>query len=52
MFIDFDKDNKSIYINYYLDNYKLGIKITMKLNDELKIDELDLSKYTYLIHYE
>jgi len=30
LFIDFDKDNQNFYINYYLEGYKLVLKIPMK----------------------
>ncbi len=50
LFIDFDKNNQNFYINYYLEGYKLVLKIPMKDCERIRIDEFDLSKYTYLIH--
>ena len=47
LFIDFDKN---FYTYYYLEDYKLVLIIPMNDCKRIKIDEFDLSKYTYLIH--
>lgn len=51
-FIDFDKSVGIIYANYYMDDSKLVLKVPINQNDKVKIDEFDLTKYNYLVHYD
>ncbi len=52
-FIDFEKNSEIIYVNYYLDEYKLVIKVPIiDDNEHIKIDKFNLSNYTYLAHCE
>jgi hypothetical protein len=56
MFIDFDKSKEEFNINYYLEDYKIVLKIPISNYEEsdsnIKIEEFNLTKYTYLIHYK
>lgn len=56
MFIDFDKNKEEFNINYYLEDYKIVLKIPISNYEEsdsnIKIEEFNLTKYTYLIHYK
>jgi len=56
MFIEFDKKNHIFYINYYLEDCKVVLKIAIDNDEEsdsnLKIEKFDLKKYVYLIHYD
>jgi len=52
LFIDFVKNSSRFSKNYYLEESKLILKIPMTIDKRNKIDEFNLSKYTYLIHYE
>jgi len=51
-FIDFDRNNKVFYNSYYLDEYKIVLKIPIVLDRiqdvEIKIDNFDIAKYMYL----
>jgi len=51
-FMDFDRNNKIFYINYYLDEYKIVLKSPIVLDeiqdDYIKIDNFDIAKYIYL----
>ncbi|KKL66314.1 hypothetical protein LCGC14_2146210 [marine sediment metagenome] len=54
-FLDFYKNDKTFYINYYLDEYKVVLKESL-LKEDLQscdyiIDRFDLEKYTYLTHF-
>ncbi len=55
-FIDWDKFENVFYNNFYLDNYKIVIKIPLlpkeELKDEIKIKKFNLEKYTFLISYD
>ena len=51
-FIDFDKSVGTIYANYYMDDSKIVLKVSIDQNDKVKIDEFDLTKYNYLVHYD
>lgn len=51
-FIDFDKSVGIIYTNYYMDDSKIVLKVPINRNDKVKIDEFDLTKYNYLVHYD
>jgi hypothetical protein len=55
MFLDFDKREETFYNNLYLEDYKLVVKIPIEPNEniekEVKIEEFDLAKYTYLLGY-
>ncbi|MBD3342307.1 MAG: hypothetical protein GF353_24620 [Candidatus Lokiarchaeota archaeon] len=60
-FIDFDKYKKVFYDNFYLDDYKIVVKIplakkkerkqTTKKQDSVKVEKFNLTKYTYLTAY-
>jgi len=56
MYIDFNKLEKKIYINYYLEEIKLSIKIPINnsniKNIELKIEKFDFTNYIYLTTFE
>ena len=57
-FIDFDKYEKIIYNNLYLDDFKIVIKmpcvgVKKKLDQNIiKIEKFDLGKYDYLLSYD
>jgi len=55
-FIDWDKFENVFYNNFYLQNYKIVIKIPLvprKSNKEdIKIKKFDLEKYTFLVSYD
>lgn len=57
-FIDFDKYEKIIYNNLYLDEFKIVIKMpcvsAKKKVDQniIKIEKFDLGKYDYLLSYD
>ncbi len=54
-FLDFDKNDKIFYVNYYLDEYKVVLKESLLKKDlqscDYIIDRFDLEKYTYLTHF-
>ncbi|TXT57147.1 MAG: hypothetical protein BAJALOKI2v1_530011 [Promethearchaeota archaeon] len=55
-FIDFDKNEKVFFDNFYLDDEKLVIKIPLSAVEEnpkedLKIEHFNLAKYVYLTAY-
>jgi len=56
LFLDFDKTEKIFYSNLYIDGYKLVVKTPIakdeKQNNNIKIEEFDLTKYTYLVAHE
>ena len=57
MFLDYDKDNHRFYNNYYEKDYKIVLKIPIFKDEEdiaidPKLEKFDLTKYTYLIHYD
>jgi hypothetical protein len=55
-FIDWDKFENKFHNNFYLENYKIVIKIPLlpekKEEKKLKIKKFDLEKYTFLISYD
>ncbi|MHA1291066.1 MAG: hypothetical protein ACTSQJ_00190 [Promethearchaeota archaeon] len=57
-FLDFDKDQKVFYNNFYLEDFKIVIKMPLvqKKNKDyrkdVKIEKFDLTKYTYLCAYD
>jgi len=55
-FIDWDKFENVFYNNFYLDNYKIVIKMPLlpkeELKNEIKIKKFNLEKYTFLISYD
>ena len=57
-FIDFDKYDKKFYDNLYLDDFKIVIKMPIiieknrEFQDDIKIEEFNLIKYTYLLAYD
>ncbi len=55
-FIDWDKFESVFYNNFYLDNYKIVIKMPLvprkEPKDEIKIKKFNLEKYTFLISYD
>ena len=56
MYMDFNKLEKEIYINYYLEDIKLSIKIPInksyKKDTELKIEKFKFTNYIYLTAFE
>ena len=59
-FIDFDKSKKLFFDNLYLIDEKFVIKIPIvekekiceEINNKIKIEKFELTKYIYLITYE
>ncbi|MFX1258596.1 MAG: hypothetical protein ACFFAN_12095 [Promethearchaeota archaeon] len=55
-FIDFDKQEKIFYCNYYLSDYKIVLKTPLVNNggekDNIDIDKFNLTKFIYLIHFD
>lgn len=55
MYIDFDRTEGKIYINYSVEEFKLVLKESListdRTNSDSKIDRFNLAKYTYLIHF-
>lgn len=53
-FLDFDRNGKIFYVNYYLDEYKVVLKESLFKENlqscDYLIDRFDLEKYTYLTH--
>ncbi|HEC37738.1 hypothetical protein LCGC14_0576460 [marine sediment metagenome] len=54
-FLDFDKNDKTFYVNYYLDEFKVVLKESLSKEDLFScdsiIDRFDLEKYIYLTHF-
>jgi len=50
-FIDFDKSEGIVYTNYCMDDSKIVLKVPIGQNDKVKIDEFNITKYNYLVHY-
>jgi len=55
-FIDWDKFENVFYNNFYLENYKIVIKMPLvprkEPKDKIKIKKFNLEKYTFLISYD
>ena len=55
-FIDWDKFENIFYNNFYIDKYKIVIKVPLvpkkEQKDEIKIKKFNLEKYTFLISYD
>lgn len=55
MFLDFDKNIKEFYINYYFEEYKIVMKepIIRDKNQEFisKFDKFNITKYIFLINF-
>ncbi|MFX1328340.1 MAG: hypothetical protein ACFE91_09360 [Promethearchaeota archaeon] len=55
-FIDWDKFENVFYNNFYLENYKIVIKMPLvprkESRDKIKIKKFNLEKYTFLISYD
>ncbi|MFX0007038.1 MAG: hypothetical protein ACFFA7_04135 [Promethearchaeota archaeon] len=55
-FIDWDKFKNVFYNNFYLQDYKMVIKIPLtprrRKKDDIKIKKFDLEKYTFLVSYD
>lgn len=55
-FIDYDTNQGVIYNNLWIDEHKIVIKMPLMGKDEpkeeMKLEEFDLAKYTYLLAYE
>ncbi|MDX1798839.1 MAG: hypothetical protein R3255_09340, partial [Candidatus Lokiarchaeia archaeon] len=54
MFIDLDKSRVQFYINYYLEDFKVLIKVPLKEDDEKDVsniifDKFDISNKIYII---
>ena len=51
-YIDFDKNNKTIYINYFFDEFKIVLKVPIVLGGnqdaEIKMDNFNITEYNYL----
>ena len=55
LFIDWDSYRNTFYNNIYLENSKIVIKMPLiprdSSEDDIKIRQFDLGKYTYLCSY-
>ncbi|MFX1566803.1 MAG: hypothetical protein ACFFCV_00390 [Promethearchaeota archaeon] len=55
-FIDWDKFENVFYNNFYLDKFKIVIKMPLipieEGKDDIKIKKFNLEKYTFLISYD
>ncbi|HDZ18550.1 hypothetical protein LCGC14_0616090 [marine sediment metagenome] len=55
-FIDWDKFENVFYNNFYLENFKIVVKVPLFPNldpkEDLKIKKFNLEKYTFLISYD
>ncbi|MFX1379709.1 MAG: hypothetical protein ACFFA4_11530 [Promethearchaeota archaeon] len=55
-FIDWDKFKNVFYNNFYLQNYKIVIKMPLvprkSDKEEIKLKKFDLEKYTFLVSYD
>ena len=55
-FIDWDKFENVFYNNFYLDKFKIVIKMPLlpieEGKDDIKIKKFSLEKYTFLISYD
>ena len=55
-FIDWDKFKNVFYNNFYLQNFKIVVKVPLFPNrdskEDIKIKKFDLEKYTFLISYD
>ncbi len=55
-FIDFDKEKKVFYNNFYINDYDFVIKIPLfdekHHYDKILIEKFNLAKFTYLLSYE
>jgi len=57
-YIDYDKNEKLFYNNFYLNELNLSIKIpiidieSQNLKKEFIVKEFDLINYTYLLNYD
>lgn len=55
-FIDFDHREKILYDNIYFNDSKIVVKVPVygkETNQKpIKMEEFDLSKYTYLLAYD
>ena len=49
-FIDIEKDSEKFYINHYLDDCDITVKVPVNGNDEIVIEKFNLSKHIYLVH--
>ncbi len=51
-YIDFDKTNNQIYDNYFIDEFKIVLKVPIVLGGnqdaEIKIDNFNITEYNYL----
>jgi len=54
-FIDWDKFKNVFYNNFYLENYKIVVKVPLfpkpDSKENIKIKKFNLEKYTFLISY-
>ncbi|MFX1397277.1 MAG: hypothetical protein ACFFAS_09565 [Promethearchaeota archaeon] len=54
-YIDFDKLDEKVYINYFLEDYKLSIKVPLEdLNhpeDKIKIAKFQINHSVYLTEF-
>jgi len=55
-FIDWDKFENVFYNNFYLQNYKIVVKMPLvprkRNKEEIQIKKFDLEKYTFLVSYD
>ena len=55
IFIDLDKSNSKIFINYFVEDFKILIKIPLDIEEKkddssLIVDKFDISNKVYLTH--
>ncbi len=55
-FIDYNKTNEKFYNNLYLKDFNIVVKMPLigknKVEENIKIENFNLGKYTYLLSYE
>ncbi len=55
-FIDWDKFENLFYNNFYLENFKIVVKVPLfpkqVSKEDFKIKKFNLEKYTFLISYD
>ncbi|MFX1446000.1 MAG: hypothetical protein ACFFHV_21495 [Promethearchaeota archaeon] len=56
MYMDFSKLDKVLYVNYYLEEFKLSVKIPInnsnKMDAKLRIEEFEFTNHVYLTEIE
>lgn len=50
-FLDYNKSTHQLFENIYLKEQKLVIKIPLNRNNNIIVEQFDLTKYLYLVSY-